>query len=263
MRDDGPSLTARAVAVARSALDRPASATGDPAADERLEADLVDGWQFPDSGRVRDWVAVRTAFFDAEVLDALARGMSQVVILGAGYDGRALRFRTPGVTFFEVDHPHSQADKRARLDVIGADVEDVVFLAHDLMAGSLDDALATAGHDAALPTLFMAEGLLRYLPEDTIHHLFEVAASRAAGGSVLAITFSTLESEAVVPEAERTRDAFLQEVGETVLTLPTRVLALAWLAAAGWRVTDVDDVPAEGKGPGEGRLLIRAVPAEA
>ena len=60
-------------------------------------------------------LAARTRFFDEQVLAALDRGIRQVVIAGAGYDDRALRFRSPGVRYFELDHPATQADKRRLL----------------------------------------------------------------------------------------------------------------------------------------------------
>ena len=56
---------------------------------------------------------------DDHVVAAIAAGVRQIVVCGAGLDDRALRFRTPGVRFFEVDHPVTQADKAARLRAIG------------------------------------------------------------------------------------------------------------------------------------------------
>ena len=50
-----------------------------------------------------------------EVARALGRGIEQIVLLGAGYDGRALRFGGGAVRWFEVDLPAPQADKRRRL----------------------------------------------------------------------------------------------------------------------------------------------------
>lgn len=261
MRPDGPSITARVVAANRARLERPAAPTGDPGADDRLCAELAEGFG-GDYKDVFEWVSARTAFFDGEVLAALAAGVPQIVILGAGYDGRALRFATPGVTFFEVDHPNSQADKQARVGALGADLAGVTFVAHDLAAGSLDNALAAAGHSASAPTLFIAEGLLRYLPEPTIHELFALTAARSAPGSVFALTFSTREAEVVVSQEERDHEAMLAELGEHVLTLPSRATALGWLAGAGWDAEVVDDVATEHSQPGDGRLLIRATPAD-
>ena len=58
------------------------------------------------------WLALRVAYLDRLVglaVDQLS--IRQVVILGAGYDTRAARLPRAGVTFFEVDHPATQAQK--------------------------------------------------------------------------------------------------------------------------------------------------------
>src|SRR4051812_24564990 len=106
MREGEPSLTALGVALARSTLQRPATATGDAAGDEALTASLLadapDRYgprleaAAPRSGQaVQDllgFITARTEFFDDAVLRAVGGGITQIVILGAGYDGRALRF---------------------------------------------------------------------------------------------------------------------------------------------------------------------------
>src|SRR5437763_104102 len=87
MRDDGPSYTARGVAVARTRLRRPSTPTGDADADDRLTASLTDGLtdtdrRGGDAVRFLAYITVRTRFFDDVVLDAIGNGFSQVVILG-------------------------------------------------------------------------------------------------------------------------------------------------------------------------------------
>ena len=57
--------------------------------------------------------------------------MAQVVIGAAGYDGRAFRYAKPGVTWFELDHPSTQADKMARLGKLGVQTGHVRFVAAD------------------------------------------------------------------------------------------------------------------------------------
>jgi methyltransferase (TIGR00027 family) len=70
--------------------------------------------------RVRPWsvtragLAARVLWFDAQVASALDAGVEQVVVIGAGYDSRAWRFRGNGTRFFEVDHPTTQHDKMRR-----------------------------------------------------------------------------------------------------------------------------------------------------
>ncbi len=64
-------------------------------------------------------MAERTRFVDNEVAGALGRGVDQVVLVGAGYDGRPLRFAGETTTWFEVDRPATQADKQRRLAALG------------------------------------------------------------------------------------------------------------------------------------------------
>jgi methyltransferase (TIGR00027 family) len=60
-----------------------------------------------------DLMALRTMAIDAAVRDAMARGARQLVIVGAGYDGRAWRMpELAGMRVFEVDQAATQADKR-------------------------------------------------------------------------------------------------------------------------------------------------------
>lgn len=209
------------------------------------------------TGRLFAWVEARTAFFDGLLTAALGDGIDQVVTLGAGYDGRAVRYRTPGVTFFEVDHPATQADKRTRYSAADASTEGITFVSDDFTRDGLGDALARAGHDAARPSLFMCEGVLRYLPEDAWRGLLATAALRAAPRSRLGTTISTREGEP--SDADREMSERLAAAGEAVLTVPPRATALAWLTAAGWTTESVDDPLAPWAGTaGHGGLLVEA-----
>ena len=129
MRKRRPSFTARTVALVRSQLPRPQTPEGDSDAERRLYLGLRLRFGLPlFAGKGRRNMAERTAFMDDETLRAINDGISQVVIIGAGYDGRALRFRTPGVRFFEVDHPATQADKRRRMLDLGVPLDHVRFV---------------------------------------------------------------------------------------------------------------------------------------
>jgi methyltransferase (TIGR00027 family) len=268
VRADEASLTARGVAVARSRIDRPAWPTGDADADDRLTAGLIGDIPVEQiSERARrhargfsGWLFARTRFFDAVVIDALQDGVAQIVILGAGYDGRALRYRTPGVRYFEVDHPATQADKRRRLQEAGVALDGIVFVAADFTEPGLGDALAAVGHDASVRTQFICEGVLRYLPETAFRGLLRVARERAAPGSALAASISTRDREPT--ENELAREGALAKSGEAVLTVPPRAVALEWLADAGWEVASVEDaLDVEESTASRGRLLVRALPA--
>lgn len=106
----------------------------------------------------------RTEFFDSAVMTALDDGVDQMVIMGAGYDGRAFRFSKPGVRWFEVDHPATQQDKRERAIASGGDLAAITYLPLDLTAVDVADRLRGGGHDPARASLFICEGLFAYLP---------------------------------------------------------------------------------------------------
>jgi methyltransferase (TIGR00027 family) len=234
---------------------------GDAAAEQRLAATFGDPAEFAARAREnregRDFGAFmvpRTRFFDRAVVDALTAGMTQVVTLGAGYDGRALRYRTPGVRFFEVDHPATQGDKLARLHEADVATDDITFVGADFTEPGLADTVRAAGFDATQPAQFLCEGVLRYLPEEWFHALLQSAAELAASGGRLAASISTREGEA--GERERAREELLEAAGEAVYTVPPRGVALQWVADAGWSDVTVD--PSSQMLEHRARLLVSA-----
>ncbi len=237
---------------------RPSTPTGDPDAETRLATRLVDRISAEDRARREeradflDYVSVRTRFFDDAVLDAIADGTGQIVILGAGYDARALRFRSPGVRFFEVDHPATQADKRRLLSEIHAATDGLTFVAADFTQPGLAVALTDAGFERDVRSMFVCEGVLRYLPEHWFCELLRVAAELAIPGGVLNASISTDDQQS------RAMGHGREHPDEPVLTVPTREVALAWVAAAGWTVAHVDDVADLAPNTRRGRLLVRA-----
>jgi methyltransferase (TIGR00027 family) len=235
-------------------MSRPHTARGDPDAQSRLcegMAPLV---------RPRPAIWARTRFFDEQVMAAIAAGVGQVVICGAGYDDRALRFRSPGVRFFELDHPATQADKARRLRAMGA-LGSVVLAPADFTCDGAAAVLDAAGHDASRPTLFLCEGLLIYLESAVIRRLLAGLGSRAAADSSLAASVAThpdgMDSARVATELNAGRKNRDTEPWLTVLSVPDW---LRLLGEAGWQGLSQAD-PMAGT-DAEGRsLLIVARPA--
>jgi methyltransferase (TIGR00027 family) len=111
-------------------------------------------------------VTVRTRYIDDAMNAALASGLDQVAILGAGLDSRALRL--PGierVRVFEVDHPSTQALKRR---VVGRSPAHLVYVPMDFARDRLAEALSAAGFRAGLRTLFVWEGVTNYLDAESV-----------------------------------------------------------------------------------------------
>src|SRR5580704_2303138 len=126
----------------------------------------------PVLGRAIPWLAdiivpgarssgiARTRWIDDALVEALARNIRQVVILGAGFDCRA--FRIPelrAARIFEVDHPQTFATKRARLaPFIKDQPTSLTFVQIDFNRQVLEVVLRQAGFDPSQPSIFLWEG---------------------------------------------------------------------------------------------------------
>ena len=142
--------------------------------------------------RMGDLIALRTAAIDMAVRDAIAGGATQLVILGAGYDGRAWRMpELAGVRVFEVDHPATQGDKRAHLSELPSTSAIVSFVAIDFERESLGAVLEHAGHDPLSPTCWIWEGVVMYLSRDAMRKTLAAIAGRSAPGSTLIVNYHT------------------------------------------------------------------------
>ena len=190
MPESLPSRTARRVAAARAGFDRVTADHGDPSAESRLAHDIVASETEPLSPRMISYLRARTLFFDRCVVNAITRGVRQVVIIGAGYDCRALRYAKPGVTFFEVDHPATQRDKIARLDRLALDRRGIVFVSFDLVHSGLAIALIDAGFEPERSAVFLCEGLLVYLDVPTLRRLLDELRALTTPGTRLAVSCS-------------------------------------------------------------------------
>ncbi|WP_224242303.1 class I SAM-dependent methyltransferase [Hyalangium gracile] len=139
-----------------------------------------------------DQLALRTMLIDAYLREALARGVRQVVILGAGLDGRAYRIQElAGAAVFEVDHPATQSFKRARLGSLTPTTQRLHFVTVNFEKDSLDEALQQAGHRPDEPTFFIWEGVVMYLTDEAVRRTLQRVAARAAPGSGLVVNYAT------------------------------------------------------------------------
>jgi methyltransferase (TIGR00027 family) len=237
MEDGTASHTARRVAGHRLEYERVAADYGDPAADQSLTADVAGGEQ-PNPGPMHEHLRRRTAFFDRAVVDAVGRGVRQVVIGGAGYDGRALRYAKPGVTWFELDHPATQADKVARVERLGLERGHIRFIAADFTADPIAEPLLAAGLDPARPTLFLLEGVAVYLERPVLERVLSAFRQVAADGSELALSGST---GTATPQQRARFQQRVAEIGEPIRSQFTPDQARDLLAAVGWQPTAVPE----------------------
>jgi methyltransferase (TIGR00027 family) len=148
------------------------------------------------------WMQLRTRALDDVLLEFIQNGGRQVVLLGAGFDSRALRFRRElaDAHVYEIDHPATQAGKHARLPSEAMRTR-VVYVGWDFEQddmAKLPARLHAQGLDSEAPVLTIWEGVTMYLAPEAIEAT--VAAVRAWGssGSLLALTYvdrAALESK--------------------------------------------------------------------
>ena len=148
----------------------------------------------------------------------------QLVILGAGLDGRAWRMpELRDVTVFEVDHPDSQRDKRTRAASLPQVARDVRFVPVDFARDDLDAALAGTGHDSARATTWIWEGVVMYLALAEVEATLGVIARRSAAGSRLIVAYHSpalilrLVAFLVARVGEPLRSAFTAHAMRTLL----------------------------------------------
>lgn len=142
----------------------------------------------------------RTKQFDAALLDALQDGARQVVVLGAGFDSRAYRFRSQlgEVRFMEVDYGPTQAYKKQRLGEISEVIPaNVSFVPMDFTKDSLLEQLRSAGYSEEERTFFLWEGVTYYLPEFAVKDTLHFVRDHAAPGSRIAFDYTGASNPAV------------------------------------------------------------------
>jgi methyltransferase (TIGR00027 family) len=259
-----PSVTARWVAAQQLRLERtrPSTPGGDVDAERRLLRDVARGLTVP-AGR-SSVLAQRTRVVDAEVARAIGRGTTQIVLLGAGYDGRSLRFGGGAARWFEVDRPATLADKRGRLDALGIDVTGTTSLELDLLLrhGDLGDALDAAGHDAAAPSLFVCEGLFDSLTLEATAAVCETLHARAAPGSVLVATCTVAPETGTPGRALRAAGGLLRAAVDEPRRNEFRPGDLQKLVVVtGWRVRHAEVSPERRLDPGAHALVVVCEPA--
>lgn len=232
-------MTARGVAAHRLGFEREPAAYGDPDGDQRLQEDVAAGLDVPPT--MTRYLRVRTQFFDRAVVHALAAHIAQVVAVGAGYDGRSLRYAAPGVRWFELDHPATQADKRARLERLGVPSGHVTFAAADFAVDDVAAVLAGVGLDPRAPTLFTCEGVAGYLPAAALDALVVALRAAAGPGSRLVVEIPIEpEGEAEVARRAQVRST-VAGLGEPLLTSVPRARLVGWFADARWTVVRAID----------------------
>jgi methyltransferase (TIGR00027 family) len=192
------------------------------------------------SGR-SDLVPLRTRVFDDGWHSARAAGIHQLVLLGAGLDGRAFRLDDIGdSTVFEVDHPSTQQLKRERVARLTPKAGRHVYVPVDFEKDKLADGLERAGHGRGQQTFWIWEGVTPYLTRAAQRATLAAIAERSAAGSRLAMTY--VEPAAAKDKGHVVRMAVVVRLfGEPFLGFMTRQEAADLIGNARFRVLEDSD----------------------
>jgi methyltransferase (TIGR00027 family) len=192
--------------------------------------------------------AVRTHFFDEFFTAAAGAGIRQIVILASGLDSRAYRLPWPaGTTVYELDQPKVLEYKAATLNQHGATPKAPRREVPIDLRFDWPKALREAGFDPSVPTAWLAEGLLMYLPADAQDRLFEQVTELSAAGSRISAETVGIHAadrrERMWERFERLAAQFgiddTLDVGELTYEDPDRADVAVWLDEHGWQSTAV------------------------
>jgi methyltransferase (TIGR00027 family) len=202
--------------AAHQLLDAPPRILEDPVAVHLLGPDAApqindapERYQTPAMRGLRAHFVLRSRFAEDRLAAAVARGVTQYVLLGAGYDTFALRQPSwaRGLKILEVDHPGTQDLKRSMIAAAGLIVpENAKFASIDFEHESLRDGLVRCGVALDAPAFFSWLGVTMYLNEDAIDAVLRSVASFPAGSEIV-LTFAPPRGDSLFPLDARAASA--------------------------------------------------------
>lgn len=207
-------------------------------------------------GRFARYFGLRTRVLDDFVRRSVREtGARQVVLLGAGLDTRAFRLDWPdGCEVFEIDREGVLAFKHRVLAGLSAVPRASRVPVPADLRGDWAGALAGAGFDAAAPSVWLAEGLLFYLPQAAETQLVDTVDRLTPAGGALAYEVK-LERDLLDYRDSPLYVATHRQIGIDLLALfdrEPRPDSAGLLSARGWSTavhTPFDFSRRHGRGP--------------
>jgi methyltransferase (TIGR00027 family) len=163
---------------------------------------------------IYQYVIARTKYIDAVYEQAMAEQFDQILIFGAGFDTRAVRFQGQGqyTRVFELDVPVTQQAKIGQYQKRHLAIpSNLTFIAIDFDKEKLPAKLDEAGFHKGQRSLFVLEGLLMYLQPESVQETFQTIREYAGKGSW--VVFDYLDALVLRKEGSHYGEA---EIAETV-----------------------------------------------
>ena len=144
----------------------------------------------------------RTKYID-DILRENLEEMEQILILGAGFDTRALRIEgIESLKVFEVDHPQTISQKKKGLKNIYQEIPEHLSLVEiDFEERNLKEVLLKNDFDQSRKTFVIWEGVTQYLEKEAVDRILDYFAELKSGSRVL---FTYIKKE-VLAASERSQ----------------------------------------------------------
>ncbi|HEY8895823.1 MAG TPA: SAM-dependent methyltransferase [Niastella sp.] len=129
----------------------------------------------------------RTKYIDDLLKQTVQHNIQQVIILGAGFDTRALRLDfLSTIPVIEIDHPNTARRKTSILKKnLGHLPNHIHYWQIDFNKESLQELAAREKLDFSIPTTIIWEGVTNYLDEQAINNTFAFAQQFATGSYII------------------------------------------------------------------------------
>ncbi len=140
---------------------------------------------------VYEYVIARTRLIDG-IFQNLSKDIQQVLIFGAGFDSRAVRFQDSlrHAAVFELDSPTTQQNKIKRCRQMHIDLpRNLKFIPINFRQEALPETLETAGCKKDVPGLYLLEGLICYLDPAAVDSIFNFISEYAGKGSIVVFDY--------------------------------------------------------------------------
>jgi len=141
---------------------------------------------------IHEYVLARTKVMDDAFVEALDSAFDQIVLLGAGFDTRSLRFanHNRGTKIFELDAPTTQQEK---IDVLHrknlAIPKELIFTPIDFDRQDILEVLSKSGYRTGMKNLFLWEGVTMYLTADAVDSTLSFIRHTSAPGSLVVFDY--------------------------------------------------------------------------
>jgi methyltransferase (TIGR00027 family) len=155
----------------------------------------------PFSIALRAFLVARSRYAEDNLRQAVASGVDQYVLLGAGLDTFAYRNPFATLRVFEVDHPATQQWKRELLQRNGIAIPDsLTYTPVDFECQSLSTQLRDAGFNHSAPAFFAWLGVVPYLTLGAFRATLSFVSAQPAGSG---LTLDYGQPRDVLPVIER------------------------------------------------------------